>query len=144
MNTKDRDEKILKRLRTEEVTMADVARNVGLTRERVRQIVSEKYGENARSLGIIARRTCQRISREAAVKAKAAQKRTEQEDLRKTLANKVIFLRDRHWPQTKIATTLNISQSFVSQLLSEANHPSSLLRKRNRCACQSDTYPQEN
>jgi predicted transcriptional regulator len=115
------------RLRLDKLTMADVAREFGLTRERVRQIAKKYYGETARSLGIIERRGIGKRARAQLIQElRVARKRVQEEkrEVVQEIVADMAKLQATGMKQVDIAFVFGCSQSYVSGLLVRAGHRS--------------------
>lgn len=122
-----RNQTIMDRLRIDKLTMATVAREFGVTRERVRQIAKVYYGETARTLGIIERMGDGKRARKQATAEHKVERERKKEERRwfiEEIVTDMVKLRDLGVKQAEIAVVFGCSQSYVSNLLVSAGHRS--------------------
>lgn len=123
----ERNQQIMHRLRIDQMDMATVAREFGVTRERVRQIAKVYYGETARSLGIIERMGDGKRARKQATaehKVERERKKAERRAFIEEIVTDMVKLQDLGVKQADIAFVFGCSQSYVSSLLVSAGHRS--------------------
>ncbi|HEY5306632.1 MAG TPA: hypothetical protein VIJ52_08220 [Pseudolabrys sp.] len=131
----DRTMVVLQRLREGGVTMSAIGREVGLTRERVRQIAARE-GITAATLGVTLPPTKSASAWKAADEQRAARAAKKQARI-----DKIVGLRLEGLSQHEIAAAMGLAQSRIGQILISNGYRSRT--RRNTRAAKAPPKPRE-
>lgn len=135
-----RNDYIIETLRAGTHTMADLARHLNVSRERIRQIAKKYYGETARSLDILRKSHPDVVARELARAQAIIERRQAREHTRNLKLARIKELHEAGLTQKEIAEAMAIQQNTVSKYLIEMGCRS-VVKKRSPPGATVNTSP---